>query len=139
MPTTAKSSASSPPRFDDIDWDDEVRIFLEERASFSADGAHRHGGEPALRRAGDHGNQDLRPPHGLAELDLPAPNAAGAEGALKRYGTGAKAEFDRRRVMPPRPLSRERVGVRVDATPQPGSALREPSPATGRSTKRSER
>ena len=33
---------------------------------------HRHGGEPALRRPGDDGNQDLRPPHGLAELDLPA-------------------------------------------------------------------
>src|SRR5262249_41501662 len=35
--------------------------------------AHRHGGEPALRRAGNHGNENLRPPDRLAELDLPAP------------------------------------------------------------------
>ena len=34
---------------------------------------HRHGGEPALRRPGDHGDEDLRPAHRLAELDLPAP------------------------------------------------------------------
>ena len=32
----------------------------------------RHGGKPALCRSGDHGNQDLRPPDRLAELDLPA-------------------------------------------------------------------
>ena len=35
--------------------------------------ADRHGGEPALRRPRDDGDQDLRPPLGLAELDLPAP------------------------------------------------------------------
>ena len=35
--------------------------------------AHRHGGQPPLRRAGDDGDEDLRPPHRLAELDLPAP------------------------------------------------------------------
>ncbi len=37
--------------FDDIDWDDEVRIFLEERASFSPDAMTGHGGKPALCRA----------------------------------------------------------------------------------------
>ncbi len=35
--------------------------------------ADRHGGEPALRRTGDHGNEDLRAADRLAELDLPAP------------------------------------------------------------------
>ena len=31
---------------------------------------HRHGGQPPVRRPGDHGDQDLRAAHGLAELDL---------------------------------------------------------------------
>jgi enoyl-CoA hydratase/carnithine racemase len=46
----------------------------------------RHGGQPALRRPRDHGDQDLRPPLGLAELDLPAPQRVGARGALTMYG-----------------------------------------------------
>ena len=36
---------------DDIDWDDEVRVFIEERAELLARRADRHGSEPALRRA----------------------------------------------------------------------------------------
>ena len=35
--------------------------------------ADRAGGQSALRRPGDHGIENLRPPHRLAELDLPAP------------------------------------------------------------------
>ena len=35
--------------------------------------ADRHGSQPALRRPRDDGDQDLRPPLGVAELDLPAP------------------------------------------------------------------
>ena len=58
---------------DDIDWDDEVRLMLEERTSFSPDALTGAGGQLPLRRARDDGDQDLRPPHGLAELDLPAP------------------------------------------------------------------
>ena len=57
---------------DDLDWDDEVRVTLEERASFSPDALDRAGGQRPLRRSGDDGDEDLRPPHGVAELDLPA-------------------------------------------------------------------
>ena len=60
--------------------------------------ADRHGGQPALPGPGDHGNQDLRPPHRVAELDLHRPNAAGPDGALRRYGTGQRAGFDRKRA-----------------------------------------
>ena len=56
---------------DDLDWDDEVRMILEERASFSPDALTGDGGEPPLRRTRDDGDEDLRPPHGVAELDLP--------------------------------------------------------------------
>jgi len=39
-------------------------------------------------------NRNLRPPHRLAELDLPAPETPSAsEGALRRYGTGQKPVF----------------------------------------------
>ena len=57
---------------DDIDWDDEVRLVLEERNSFSPDALTGDGGELPLRRAGDDRDQDLRPSLGVAELDLPA-------------------------------------------------------------------
>ncbi len=58
---------------DEIDWDDEIRVALEERASLSPDALT--GMEANLRfcRPGDDGDQDLRAPLGLAELDLPAP------------------------------------------------------------------
>ena len=58
---------------DDLDWDDEVRLLLEERNSFSPDALTGDGGQPPLRRSGDDGDEDLRPAHGLAELGLPAP------------------------------------------------------------------
>ncbi len=56
---------------DDIDWDDEVRVMLEERNSFSPDALT--GMEANLRFVGPetHGDEDLRPPVGVAELDLP--------------------------------------------------------------------
>ena len=55
---------------DDLDWDDEVRIAVEERASLSPDALT--GMEANLRfgRRRDDGDADLRPPLGLAELDL---------------------------------------------------------------------
>ena len=57
---------------DDLDWDDELRLVIEERASFSPDALT--GMEANLRFAGpgDLRDQDLRPAVGLAELDLPA-------------------------------------------------------------------
>jgi benzoyl-CoA-dihydrodiol lyase len=83
---------------DDIDWDDEVRMFLEERASFSPDGLT--GLEANLRFAGPETMESKI----FARLTawqnwiFQRPNAIGEEGALKRYGTGQKPVFDTRRV-----------------------------------------
>ena len=55
---------------DELDWDDEVRLAVESRAALSPDALDGHGSEPALRRARDDGDEDLRPADGLAELDL---------------------------------------------------------------------
>src|ERR1700691_4551617 len=83
---------------DDIDWDDEVRVFLEERASFSPDSLT--GLEANLRFAGPETMESKI----FARLTawqnwiFQRPNAIGEEGALKRYGTGQKPIFDTRRV-----------------------------------------
>jgi benzoyl-CoA-dihydrodiol lyase len=83
---------------DDIDWNDEVRVFLEERASFSPDGLT--GLEANLRFAGPETMESKI----FARLTawqnwiFQRPNAIGDEGALKRYGTGQKPVFDTRRV-----------------------------------------
>jgi benzoyl-CoA-dihydrodiol lyase len=84
--------------FDDIDWDDEIRIFLEERASFSPDGLT--GMEANLRFGGPETMESKI----FARLTawqnwiFQRPNAVGEEGALRRYGTGQKAVFDMKRV-----------------------------------------
>jgi len=83
---------------DDIDWDDEVRVFLEERASFSPDALT--GMEANLRFAGPETMESKI----FARLTawqnwiFQRPNAIGEDGALKRYGTGHKPGFDTRRV-----------------------------------------
>jgi benzoyl-CoA-dihydrodiol lyase len=83
---------------DDIDWDDEVRLFLEERASFSPDGLT--GMEANLRFAGPETMETKI----FARLTawqnwiFQRPNAVGPEGALTRYGTGQKPNFDLKRV-----------------------------------------
>jgi benzoyl-CoA-dihydrodiol lyase len=83
---------------DDIDWDDEVRVFLEERASFSPDGLT--GMEANLRFAGPETMESKI----FARLTawqnwiFQRPNAIGEEGALKRYGTGQQPVFDTKRV-----------------------------------------
>lgn len=84
--------------FDEVDWDDEVRIFLEERASFSADGLT--GMEANLRFAGPETMETKIFGRLTAWQNwiFQRPNAAGAEGALKRYGSGLKANFDPERV-----------------------------------------
>ncbi len=84
--------------FDHIDWEDEVRIFLEERSSFSADGLT--GMEANLRFAGPETMETKIFGRLTAWQNwiFQRPNAAGAEGALKRYGTGVKANFNPERV-----------------------------------------
>src|SRR5262245_41557897 len=83
---------------DHIDWEDEVRIFLEERASFSADGLT--GMEANLRFAGPETMETKIFGRLTAWQNwiFQRPNAAGAEGALKRYGSGVKANFNPERV-----------------------------------------
>src|SRR4029434_545058 len=54
--------------------------------------AHGHGDEPALRRPGDDGDEDLRPPVRLAELDLPAPQRGGREGRAHSLWEAGKTQ-----------------------------------------------
>jgi benzoyl-CoA-dihydrodiol lyase len=84
--------------FDHVDWDDEVRIFLEERSSYSADGLT--GMEANLRFAGPETMETKIFGRLTAWQNwiFQRPNAVGAEGALKRYGTGVKANFNPERV-----------------------------------------
>jgi benzoyl-CoA-dihydrodiol lyase len=83
---------------DDIDWEDEVRMFLEERASFSPDALT--GMEANLRFAGPETMETKI----FARLTawqnwiFQRPNAVGPEGALPRYGSGQKPNFDMKRV-----------------------------------------
>lgn len=84
--------------YDDIDWEDEVRIFLEERASFSPDAVT--GMEANLRFAGPE-TMETRIFGRLTAWQnwiFQRPNAAGETGALRRYGTGRRGEYDMQRV-----------------------------------------
>ncbi|MCL4767087.1 MAG: 2,3-epoxybenzoyl-CoA dihydrolase [Hyphomicrobiaceae bacterium] len=83
---------------DHIDWEDEVRIFLEERTSFSADGLT--GLEANLRFAGPETMETKIFGRLTAWQNwiFQRPSAAGADGALKRYGSGVKAAFDPERT-----------------------------------------
>ncbi len=83
---------------DDIDWEDEVRIMLEERASLSPDALT--GMEANLRFVGPE-TMETRIFGRLTAWQnwiFVRPNASGEDGALRRYGTGRKADFDRKRV-----------------------------------------
>ena len=83
---------------DDVDWEDEVRIFLEERASFSPDAMT--GMEANLRFPGPE-TMETRIFGRLTAWQnwiFQRPNAVGAEGALKRYGTGVRGSYDMKRV-----------------------------------------
>ncbi len=84
--------------FDEVDWEDEVRIFLEERASFSADGLT--GLEANLRFAGPETMETKIFGRLTAWQNwiFNRPSATGPDGALRRYGTGIKGDFDKDRV-----------------------------------------
>jgi benzoyl-CoA-dihydrodiol lyase len=83
---------------DDIDWDDEVRVFFEARTSFSPDSLT--GLEANLRFAGPETMESKI----FARLTawqnwiFQRPNAVGEAGALQRYGTGERPRFDMTRV-----------------------------------------
>lgn len=83
---------------DDIDWQDEVRVMLEERASFSSDALT--GLEANLRFAGPE-TMETKIFGRLSAWQnwiFQRPNAAGENGALKLYGTGKRATYDKQRV-----------------------------------------
>jgi benzoyl-CoA-dihydrodiol lyase len=83
---------------DDIDWSDELRIVLEERASLSPDALT---GMEANLRFGGAETTETRVFGRLSAWQnwiFMRPNAVGPEGALKTFGTGTKAKFDWDRV-----------------------------------------
>jgi len=83
---------------DDIDWEDEIRIMLEERASMSPDAMT--GMEASLRFPGKE-TMETRVFGRLSAWQnwiFIRPNAVGEEGALKLFGTGKKAKFDWKRI-----------------------------------------
>ncbi|MBO0691358.1 MAG: benzoyl-CoA-dihydrodiol lyase [Acidimicrobiaceae bacterium] len=83
---------------DDIDWEDEIRLAMEERAAFSPDALT--GMEANLRFVGPETMETKI----FARLTawqnwiFLRPNASGPQGALRRYGTGSRPNFDRKRV-----------------------------------------
>jgi benzoyl-CoA-dihydrodiol lyase len=84
--------------FDEVDWEDEIRIFLEERASFSPDAMT--GMEANLRFPGPE-TMETRIFGRLTAWQnwiFQRPNAVGESGALKRFGSGLRGDYDMRRV-----------------------------------------
>jgi len=83
---------------DDIDWDDEIRVFVEERTSFSPDSLT--GMEANLRFVGPETMESKIFSRLTAWQNwiFQRPNAVGEDGALRRYGSGQKAQFDMTRV-----------------------------------------
>jgi benzoyl-CoA-dihydrodiol lyase len=83
---------------DELDWQDEIRLAIEERASLSPDALT--GMEANLRFAG----RETVATKVFGRLSawqnwiFTRPNATGEEGALKRYGSGARARFDWERI-----------------------------------------
>ena len=83
---------------DDLDWDDEVRLMVEERNSFSPDALT--GMEASYRFVGP----ETMKTKIFGRLSawqnwiFQRPNAVGEDGALRRFGTGSRPDFDRRRV-----------------------------------------
>ncbi len=83
---------------DDIDWEDEIRIILEERASFSPDAMT--GMEANLRFAGPE-TMETRIFGRLTAWQnwiFNRPNAVGENGALQRYGSGIRGDYNMERV-----------------------------------------
>jgi benzoyl-CoA-dihydrodiol lyase len=83
---------------DDLDWDDEVRLAVEERAALSPDALtgleanHRFVGPETMQ------TKIFGRLAAWQNWIFTRPNASGPDGALRRYGTGKRPEFDRERV-----------------------------------------
>ena len=83
---------------DELDWKDEIRLALEERASLSPDALS--GMEANLRFAGSEtvATKIFGRLSAWQNWIFSRPNAVGENGALKRYGSGGRPRFDRERV-----------------------------------------
>ena len=83
---------------DDLDWEDEIRIALEERASFSPDALTAL--EANLRFPGPETLESkiFGRLSAWQNWIFQRPNAVGEEGALRLYGTGRRPRFDRERI-----------------------------------------
>src|SRR5207245_11728924 len=82
----------------DIDWGDEFRMAIEERAAFSPDALT--GMEASIRFGGPETLESkiFGRLSAWQNWIFQRPNAVGEQGALRVYGTGQRAGFDRRRV-----------------------------------------
>ena len=84
--------------FDDLDWDDEIRLILEERNNFSPNALSNM--ETNFRFVGPETIETKI----FARLSawqnwiFQRPNAVGSEGALRRFGSGSRPTYDRTRV-----------------------------------------
>jgi len=83
---------------DELDWEDEIRLAIEERASLSPDALT--GMEANLRFAGGEtiATKIFGRLSAWQNWIFSRPNAVGEHGALKRYGTGARPRFNRERI-----------------------------------------
>ena len=83
---------------DDIDWEDEIRVMIEERASFSPDALtgmeanHRFVGPETME------TKIFARLTAWQNWIFQRPNAVGPEGALRRFGTGSRPAYDPHRV-----------------------------------------
>jgi benzoyl-CoA-dihydrodiol lyase len=97
-PAEAKDLGLVTDALDDIDWDDEIRIAVEGRTALSPDACtgmeanHRFVGPETIE------TKIFGRLSAWQNWIFNRPNASGEQGALRRYGTGKKAVFDRRRV-----------------------------------------
>ena len=84
--------------YDEIDWEEEIRLFVEERVSFSPDALT--GLEANTRFAGPETMETKIFGRLTAWQNwiFQRANAVGEAGALSRYGSGKKVNFDRKRV-----------------------------------------
>ncbi len=83
---------------DELDWDDEIRLAVEERASLSPDALT--GLEASLRFAGEETmlTRIFGRLSAWQNWIFNRPNAVGEQGALKLFGTGSKPQFNWERV-----------------------------------------